>query len=148
MGVLGTAGARVGAKGRALAGRRPSSMRELGETLVMMVRAEPPPVVDRGQPPVHVPDSHEGAEVWGAGRGPETVLDADCLEAPESQLDALLFGESRPGLVSEPGLDPDMDADPELDSDQRLSDDLLETLARLAQDTSPGLIEAPDTLPG
>jgi hypothetical protein len=65
----------------------------------------------------------------------------DLASSHDAELDELLFGDSEPGLDT---------ADEQLAQPMSplASHDLLMALAQLAHDTSPGLLEAPDTLPG
>jgi hypothetical protein len=71
-----------------------------------------------------------------------TPLDVDRLASShDAELDELLFGDSEPGLDT---------ADEQLAQPMSplAAHDLFVALAQLSHDTSPGLLEAPDTLPG
>lgn len=158
----------------------------------MMLRAEPPPApvslavvsevaegsarADESPPVVSEAPRDSARHLVDRALGAD-VVDAQEIASEEAELDALLFGDSCPGVEptdatlagSDPALerdsDPGLDARPDLDSDpglfvrpsdaqaavkakDALPEGLLETLARLARDTSPGTLEAPDTLPG
>ncbi|MCA9534502.1 MAG: hypothetical protein KC593_12515, partial [Myxococcales bacterium] len=139
---------------RAARARRPRpSLRELGETLAMMSRSEPPPaprtsVAHSVRPAARADDVHT-ADVSALPVATHAVVDADAPVAAEHDLDDLLFGDSNPGCGGDDSGDESFDAgDSAGETAPGLPEELLVTLARLASDTSPGLLEAPDTLPG
>lgn len=113
------------------------SMAEMRKTLAMLASAEPPQVA---QPPVVAPAIVDPYVLLTTS--PVACADEVDPESDESILDELLFGDS------EPGLDTADDELSEAPTQLPVSHDLLTALAQFAHDTSPGLIEAPDTLPG
>jgi hypothetical protein len=125
--------------------RKLPSLVELRSTLSMLASSEPPQLTPPSEPrPLPVPASrqvpfsplpHGAQALSGALDADELIGDSD------ADLDELLFGDSEPGLDT---------ADEALGQPPTAaaSHDLLVALAQLAHDTSPGLLEAPDTLPG
>lgn len=114
--------------------RKLPSVLEMRRTLAMLASSEPPELT---QPPVAPVDPY----VLLTTSPLEASLEADAL-GDDSALDELLFGDSESGLDT---------ADDELElppAHLPVSHDLLTALSQFAHDTSPGLIEAPDTLPG
>lgn len=139
---------------RAARARRPRpSLRELGETLAMMTRSEPPPaprssVAHSVRPAARADDVH-AADLSPLPVATHAVVDADAPVAAEDDLDDLLFGDSDPGCGGDDSGDESFDTGGSAgETAPGLPEELLVTLARLANDTSPGLLEAPDTLPG
>ncbi len=118
--------------------RKLPSVAELRQTLAMLASSEPPQLAQPVAPATPTPvDPY----VLLTTSPVETALEA-VAESDESMLDDLLFGDSEPGLDT---------ADEQLSEPPAhlpLSHDLLTALSQFAHDTSPGLIEAPDTLPG
>jgi hypothetical protein len=122
--------------------RRLPSLVELRSTLAMLASSEPPQLSPSAEPqrqralvqPEVAPTPATVATLML-----DQALDVeDLASSNDAELDELLFGDSEPGLDT---------ADEQL-AQPLASHDLLMALAQLAHDTSPGLLEAPDTLPG
>ncbi len=125
--------------------RKLPSLVELRSTLAMLASSEPPQLSPSAEPqrqralmePEVVP-----APATVATLMLEHALDVDRLASShDAELDELLFGDSEPGLDT---------ADEQLAQPMSplAAHDLFVALAQLSHDTSPGLLEAPDTLPG
>ena len=125
--------------------RKLPSLVELRSTLAMLASSEPPQLSPSAEPqrqralmePEVVP-----APATVATLMLEHALDVDRLASShDAELDELLFGDSEPGLDT---------ADEQLVQPMSplAAHDLFVALAQLSHDTSPGLLEAPDTLPG
>ena len=88
----------------------------------------------------------------GVGSDPDAgpCLDSDPCLVTRPELHSAPGRELAPGRDARPDLDsaPGLVAQPGRHAEESLPSGVLETLARLARDTSPGTLEAPDTLPG
>jgi hypothetical protein len=135
---------RVEAAGHKVRRKLPSLV-ELRSTLAMLASSEPPQLSPSAEPqrqralvqPEVAPTPATVATLML-----DQALDVeDLASSNDAELDELLFGDSEPGLDT---------ADEQLAQpvSPLASHDLLMALAQLAHDTSPGLLEAPDTLPG
>jgi hypothetical protein len=125
---------------RAKAPRRRPSLAEVRSTLSMLASPEPPKLNtpwERKTAPLGATTPAAPVRVSGAALETEGLASRG-----DDELAALLFGDSEPGIEVESGARHALRASP------TPARDLVSTLTQFAHDTSPGLLEAPDTLPG